>query len=129
MSRADIEAAEAAWEKAFNSGDASGVAQKYTKDARLMPPNSEIVAGRDEIEGFTKEFLATGAQIKFNLLTVHESGDLAAAVGKYEMTIPIPGGEPQQDNGKYIEVWARQSDGSWLIVDDIFNSSVPAPAG
>jgi ketosteroid isomerase-like protein len=24
-------------------------------------------------------------------------------------------------------VFAKQSDGSWLIVDDIFNSSVPAP--
>ena len=128
MSRKDIEAGEQKWLKAFNGGDAAGVAQRYTQNARLMPPNSEILEGRDAIEAFSKEFVATGAQLSFSLLTVHESPDVCAAVGTYEMTIPVPGGEPQQDLGKYIEVWTRQSDGSWLIADDIFNSSLPAPS-
>ena len=127
MSRKDIEAGEQKWQKAFNGGDAAAVAQLYTQNGRLMPPNSDILDGRDAIEGFGKEFVATGAQLSFSLLTVHESSDLCAAVGTYDMTIPVPGGEPQQDRGKYIEVWARQSDGSWLIADDIFNSSLPAP--
>jgi len=127
MSRKDIEAGEQKWQKAFNGGDAAAVAQLYTQNARLMPPNSDILDGRDAIEGFAKEFVATGAQLSFSLLTVHESSDLCAAVGTYDMTIPVPGGEPQQDRGKYIEVWTRQSDGSWLIADDIFNSSLPAP--
>jgi ketosteroid isomerase-like protein len=39
----------------------------------------------------------------------------------------VPGGEPQKDSGKFIEVWRRQGDGSWKIADDIFNSSLPAP--
>jgi uncharacterized protein (TIGR02246 family) len=127
MGKSDVEAGEAAWLKAFNSGDAAGVAKQYSQDARLMPPNSDIIAGRDAIEAFTKEFVATGASLSFNLLTVHEGGDIVAAVGTYEMSIPVPGGEPQLDSGKYIEVWQRQSDGAWLIVDDVFNSSLPAP--
>jgi len=127
MSRKDIEAGEQQWLKAFNGGDAAGVAQRYTASARLMPPNSEILEGRDAIEAFGKEMLATGAQLSFSLLTVHETSDVCAAVGTYEMTIPVPGEESQQDRGKYIEVWTRQSDGSWLIADDIFNSSLPAP--
>ena len=127
MSRADIEAGEKKWLAAFNGGDGAGVAQQYTDSARLMPPNGEIIDGRAGIEAFTKEFVATGAQLVFQLLTVHESADLCAAVGTYDMTIPVPGGEPQQDRGKYIEVWTRQSDGSWLIADDIFNSSLPGP--
>jgi uncharacterized protein (TIGR02246 family) len=129
MGKADIEAGEAAWQKAFNGGDASGVTELYTQDARLMPPNTDIVAGRDSIEGFVKEFVATGAQIKFNLLTVYEAGDVATAVGTYEMSIPIPGADAQQDTGKYIEVWKRESDGAWRIADDIFNSSLPAAPG
>ena len=37
-----------------------------------------------------------------------------------------PLGAPN-DNGKFVEVWRRQGDGSWLIADDIFNSNLPAP--
>lgn len=123
MSKMDIEGREREWLAAFNSGDASGVANIYARDARLLPPNSGIVEGRDGIEGFIKEFVATKAQLSFKLLTVHESSDLCAAVGEYDMKIP---GAPD-DEGKFMEVWRRQPDGSWQIADDIFNSSLPAP--
>jgi uncharacterized protein (TIGR02246 family) len=129
MSKKDVEAGQKQWLQAFNGGDASAVAQKYEENARLLPPNFEIQEGRAAIEGFVKGFVATGAQLAFKLLTVHETPDLCASVGLYEMTIPVPGGEPQKDSGKFIEVWRRQADGSWQIADDIFNSSLPAPAG
>ena len=123
MARSDVEAGEAKWQEAFNGGDAAGVAARYETDARLMAPNAPTVQGRSQIEAFTKEFVQTGAQLSFELVTVHESPEMCAAVGRYEMTIP---GAPN-DNGKFVEIWRRQSDGSWLIADDIFNSDVPAP--
>jgi uncharacterized protein (TIGR02246 family) len=124
MGKKDIEAAEARWQEAFNGGDASGVAVTYTDNARLLAPGMDIIQGRAAIEEFCKGFIATGAQLKFDLIDVRETGDIAIAVGKYHMTIP---GAPD-DDGKYIEVWQRQSDGNWQIVDDIFNSSVAPPA-
>jgi uncharacterized protein (TIGR02246 family) len=127
MSAADVKAGEARWLKSFNAGDASGVAQLYAANARLLPPGADVIEGRAGIEGYVKEFVATGAQLTFELLTVHESAELCAAVGVYDMDIPVEGGENQTDRGKFVEVWAKQSDGSWLIVDDIFNSSNPAP--
>jgi ketosteroid isomerase-like protein len=33
--------------------------------------------------------------------------------------------EPIHDQGKFIEIHRRQSDGSWLIMMDIFNTDLP----
>jgi uncharacterized protein (TIGR02246 family) len=126
MSKKNIEAGEKKWQEAFNGGDASGVANIYAPNGRLLPPNSDILEGRSDIEGYVKGFVATGAQLRLTTFAVHEAPELCVAVGRYDMDIPTPDG-PQKDNGKYVEVWGKQSDGSWLILDDIFNSSVPAP--
>ena|SRR5947209_20443005 len=123
MARTDVEAGEAKWLEAFNGGDAAGVAARYEQDGRLMAPNLPAMEGRDQIEVFAKEFVQTGAKLGFSLVTVHESPDMCASVGRYEMDIP---GAPK-DQGKFIEIWRRQPDGSWLIADDIFNSDNPPP--
>ena len=125
MSRQDIENAEKTWVEAFNAGDAAGVVGCYTKDARLLPPNSDIVQGAKALTPFLQGFIDTGAKMVFDLLDVHATHDICAAVGKYEMTFP----NGDRDKGKFLEVWARQKDGSWLIAEDCFNSSLPAAVG
>ena len=127
MSRADVEAGERRWLERMNGGDAAGVAALYSSTARLMPPNLDILAGRDAIEAFCKEFTAMAAKLSFELLTVHEAGEMSVAVGTYTLDFEPPGAGPQHDRGKFIEVWRREHDGEWRIVDDIFNSSEPAP--
>lgn len=126
MSRSDVEAGEQRWLECMNGGDAAGVAAVYTTDARLMAPNMDILSGRDAIEAFCKEFTALDAKLSFDLLTVHELGDVCVAVGTYDMQVRPPGMDPQKDRGKYIEVWRRDADGQWRIFEDMFNSSLPA---
>jgi uncharacterized protein (TIGR02246 family) len=128
MSRADVEAGEKLWLEAMNGGDAAGVAARYEPDARLGAPNMDMLQGRAAIEAFCKEFVAVRASLSFELIDVYGSGDISVAVGEYQLVVQPEGVEPQRDRGKYIEVWRRQPDGSWLIADDIFNSSEPAPA-
>ena len=126
MSKQDVENGEKLWLEAFNSGDAAGVVAQYTEDGRLLPPNSDIVAGRAQLVPFVQGFLDTGAKLKFDLIKVYETPDVCTSVGTYEMTFD---GSDDRDLGKFIEVWVRQADGSWLIADDIFNSNLPpAPA-
>ena len=52
MARKAVEEGEARWLTAFNGGDAAGVAAVYAPEARLMPPNADILEGRNAIEAF-----------------------------------------------------------------------------
>jgi ketosteroid isomerase-like protein len=29
------------------------------------------------------------------------------------------------DKGKYVTIWRKQPDGSWKVVEDMFNSDIP----
>ena len=127
MTKQNVENGEKLWLEAFNSGDAAGVAGFYAENARLLPPNFDIVEGRAALGPFMQGFLDTGAKLSFELIKVYETPDVCTAVGRYEMTFPAGSGGPDRDLGKFIEVWVRQADGSWLIEDDMFNSNLPAP--
>ena len=49
--------------------------------------------------------------------------------GGYTIVLtPATGGAAIRDSGKYITIYARQTDGSWLIARDICNSNQPIPA-
>lgn len=127
MSRQDIQTAEQRFLDAFNGGDASEAVRVYSEGARVLPPNSDIVQGRAAIEALLKDYIQMGASVSFDLVDVHESLDLCAAVGRYRLELHPQGADPKTDTGKFIEVWKRQADGSWLLTEDIWNSSLPAP--
>jgi uncharacterized protein (TIGR02246 family) len=127
MTRQDIEAREQEFVEAFNGGDASGVARLFTEDGRVLPPNADAVQGRANIEAFFKEDQAR-ASLSLHLLTVHECAGLCVAVGLSEVERHPDGASPDKEGGKFVEVWTRQSDGSWLLAEDIFNSNPRTPS-
>jgi ketosteroid isomerase-like protein len=58
---------------------------------------------------------------------VSTGGDLAYSQGAYAFT----GTDPKtkrvmSEKGKYVEVYKKQADGSWKIVEDINNADAPA---
>jgi ketosteroid isomerase-like protein len=127
MSWAQIEPRERALLEAFNAGDAAGVARHYAQNARVLPPNADIVEGRAAIEAFFAVLIEMGATLGLRMIGMHESPDLCAEVGYYELSFTPPGGGPITDAGKGLIVWTRDPDGSWLIAEDMFSSSLPAP--
>ncbi len=127
LSDADIAAIEegsAAFVAATNANDWGGVAALYTEDAVMMGPNGPAVQGRAAIEAFFAAYPPFSG-FTLNPVEIDGRGDLAFVRGTYSLTLEIEGMEPTPDTGKYIEIRRRQTDGSWLITADIFNSDTP----
>jgi ketosteroid isomerase-like protein len=56
------------------------------------------------------------------------SGDLAYLRGTYSMTFSIPGvPTPIEEQGKFRQIYRKQSDGSWKMTREIYNSDLPLP--
>lgn len=89
-----------------------------------MPPNATPARGRAAIAEFLAAF-PTIPLFRAEMLRVEGEGDLAYVHGTYHLEMRMPDGMVP-DDGKYIEIWKRQADGSWRIAYDIFNSDLPA---
>ena len=123
-----IRAASKQWEDNFDSGDLAAFATHYTEEAKVLPPNNQMVTGRESIQEFFQAFYdAGGRDLHLTVIDLHVSGDMAHVVGKYTLTIQPEEGEAISDNGKYVEIWKREN-GSWKMITATWNSSVPLPA-
>ena len=121
--RAAIEAANAKFSKAFEAGDAEGVAALYTPDAIVLPPDREMVKGRRAIGDFWKSTHQSGVKsAALTTVDVGTSGNLAYEVATVLLTIEPQGKTATSASAKYVVVWKRQADGSWRLHRDIWNS-------
>ncbi len=126
---AAIRAADAATLKAAQVKNVDRVISNYAEDAVWLPPNAPTVQGKASIRAGWSQFLATpGLNIDWHIekLDIAHSGDLAYTFYKYQMTMQGPGGKAIADHGKDLAVWKKQSDGSWKMIVDTFNSDLPA---
>jgi uncharacterized protein (TIGR02246 family) len=128
---AAIRANDSAFTAAANAGDAAAVATVYLADARLLPPNSPPVEGREAVQKFWGGFF-DAYRARFTLVSDEVEGreDLAYLRGHYTLdgTPRTKGGAPLHDEGKFLEILRRQPDGSWRYAVDMYSSNLPAPA-
>ena len=111
----------------YKRGDAAAAADFYTDDAKLLPPNMEMVTGKQAIEDFWKVAMAMGIRnINLEPIEMGYDGDLAYETGVSTINIRPEGEQATTDRGKYLVVMKRQADGSWKVAVDIWNSD-PAP--
>ncbi len=136
VEKAAIRKTAADYETATNKGGAEGAmgyASFATADALWLPPEASAIRGREAIArfaaGFTemKDFWA-----KFDLsdVVVSLSGDIASSVGTYKITGKDRDDRSQIFEGKFVDVWHKQADGSWKVAVGIWNTNEPAvPSG
>ena len=105
----------------FKRRNAAEVAALYTEDAMLLPPNSDIVTGREAIHEFWQGALDMGVEeIKLQTVDVDGHGDTAIEVGEYVLM----GAEGESlDRGKYLVTW-KLINGQWKLHWDMYNSSM-----
>ena len=113
------------WEKAYNGGDAKGVAALYAENAVLLPPGASSVSGRTAILAyFTKDVAnskAAGAVFALNPKTdVGVSGNMGWESGTYKVTVK----GAVVETGKFLSV-SRKKDGKWLYLRDTWNADAP----
>lgn len=105
-----------------DKGDVAGyVHLYYTAGAVILPPNGKAVNGHDDIARFLGSF--PPVFIQFTELEMSGSGDIAFVHGAYKLTPRDSTGI--SDEGKFIEIWQRQADGSWKTTHDMFSSDLP----
>jgi ketosteroid isomerase-like protein len=95
----------------------------------VLSSNAPAANGRDAIAKlFSGFFQLANLKISWlpNRADVAKSGELGYTSGAYEMTFNDPTGKTISDKGKYVTVWKKQTDGSWKVLLDIFNTDLPA---
>ena len=120
--REEIVKANAEFMAHFREGDAVGLATCYTAGARLLPPNTGEIDGREAIAKFWQAVMDSGVkEAKLETGEVDRDGATAVEVSRY--SLHDTSGKTL-DSGKYIVVW-KEEEGRWKLHRDIFNSSVP----
>jgi uncharacterized protein (TIGR02246 family) len=116
----------AAWDKAWNAGNAEALASIYTADAVTMGPNQPAVVGRDAIRASCRKYFDQfSEENRSRVEDVRISGDLAVARGTQETdTSAKAGGYSVHDKAKWVTAFQRQPDGSWKVFWEIYNSDL-----
>ena len=92
-----------------------------------MPPNGAALEGRPAIHEWLT-MLPPTSNWKIEVAEVDGRGDLAFVRAAYALRITPPGAAgPIADQGKVVQIWRRQADGSWTAHREIFNSDNPSP--
>ncbi len=116
------------WVGAAVRGDAATIADFYAPDAVFLIPNGPPAEGPKAIGEAWKGLISLpnlSLNYRATRIDVAASGDLATAVGTYDLAFSGESGRVR-DEGKYVVVW-RKLDGEWKVIADIYNSSLKAP--
>ena len=121
---------EAQWVKDFQAKDLEKETSVYADEASFLMTNMPIQTGKNAIRVAHKLILEDpnfGVDFAPTKVVVSRSSDVGYAQGAYTFTYSDPKTKkPVTEKGKYVDVYQKQADGSWKVVEDIFNADAPA---
>ncbi len=114
--------------KAMLSHDPVRATATFAEDAILLPPNGKMIRGIAEVEKFFQASMQQEmTELTLTPVEIHGYHDLAYVVGTAEIRMaPSTGtseGEPFPALAKFTWILKRQTDDSWKIAVDVWNSA------
>ena len=113
--------------KYVEAGDAEAWISLWDNDGIQLAPGAPMSVGKAAIWKNNKDEFGT-IDIAFNIVQqeIVVSGWYGYIRGVYDYVAkPKGGGASMSFNGKYLTVFKKQFDGTWLIYRDTFNSDKP----
>ena len=100
---------------AYNDGNAAAVAACCSDDVVQLPPSEPAVRGQQAIrDRYEAQFERFACQLSTTTEEFQLLGRWAFAWGTYDITLnPRGDGATIRDNGKYLAIFRRTSEGSW----------------
>jgi ketosteroid isomerase-like protein len=126
---AAIRKADSAWSVATGSKQINEFMNYVAEDGIIQAPNALTAKGKDAVQKLMSGFFGIpGFTVKWQAtkVEVSSSGDIGYSLGAYELSVNDAQGKPITDHGKYTTIWKKQSDGSWKVAVDMFNTDMPA---
>ena len=112
---------------ASEQGTAEAFRTYFESDGIQFPNGYEPVRGRKAIyEGLLGVPEDYALHWDPELAEVAPAGDMGWTWGYFSASYTDSTGKPVKNYGKYLTVWRRQSDGSWMVRADIGNKN-PKP--
>jgi uncharacterized protein (TIGR02246 family) len=111
-----------------HAGDLDGWLSLWADDGIQMYPGAPSRVGKEQIRAGMKPAFD---QLIMKIVITPEIearvfGNWGFARGTYTLSMtPKGGGETSEFDGKYLTILKRQTDGSWKIFRDCFNSNKP----
>jgi ketosteroid isomerase-like protein len=112
------------WSKAAATKNADSVASYYAADAIAYPPNMPMAVGQAAAKAVWAGGFADSTYTiswKTSSAGAAKSGELGYTAGTFEESMRGPDGSMVTAKGKYLCTWAKQADGSWKAIHDMWN--------
>lgn len=122
--RAAAQSMDSAYSVAVAAGDMAGMTAGYAPDAMMQPPSMPAVHGMQAIRDFYKAMTSVKVTIQLTQETADGSGDFMYTTGKYHYQ-QMPAETGPYEDGKYLEIFRRGTDGKWMLVAESWSPNAP----
>jgi uncharacterized protein (TIGR02246 family) len=118
----------AEWVKDLHTKQLDQIAALYAEDAEFLLATGTRVSGRAAIRELCKNVMATmTSDITLHTATSERSDNLAYDSGDYSETLTsVADGTITPYKGTYVMIFRRQSNGAWVIAEQVWTDASPA---